>query len=47
MTLSIGLPGASELAIILVIGVLVGGIALTTFFIARARRRSGDQNRRE
>jgi hypothetical protein len=39
MIYGIGLPGASELVVIVVVGVLVAGIVLTTWAIARGRRK--------
>ena len=39
---AIGLPGATEFAVILIVAVLVGGILLTTFLISRSKKRTGD-----
>jgi hypothetical protein len=43
MITAIGLPGATEFAVILILAALVGGILLTTFLIARSRKQSDDQ----
>ena len=43
MIYAIGLPGATEFAVILIVAVLVGGILLTTVLISRSRKRTGDQ----
>ena len=38
MTYAIGLPGATEFVVILIVGALVLGIVVTTLLIARHRR---------
>jgi uncharacterized membrane protein (DUF485 family) len=47
MLVGIGLPGATEFVIILVVGVLVLGIVVTTLAISRARRRDRGPGSRE
>jgi hypothetical protein len=44
MPLAIGLPGAAEFVIILVVGVLVLGIVVTTLAISRAKKRERRSN---
>ena len=44
MPLAIGLPGATEFVVILIVGVLVLGIVVTTLAISRTKKRDRGSN---